>query len=110
MKKLTDNQKEFLLNYFFRNGKYAGWKHIATALLEDGSCIVPGPDCIWIGEIGNFIKTSVASNAIDCLLYEFDLKYFLSSEYYKSISNQYIDILATKKREIDEEFNDICNL
>lgn len=31
---LTNYQKKFLLDYFFKNEKYVGWKSIATKLLE----------------------------------------------------------------------------
>ena len=108
--KLTKYQKEFLLEYFFKNEKYPGWKNIATQLLEVGECIVAGDTCIWHAGIGNFIKTQNEINLIDCLLYKFDLENFLSSSWYKEISNQYISILLNKKKEIEEEYNDICNL
>jgi hypothetical protein len=49
MKKLTNYQKEFILNYFFKDEKYAGWRNIGTTLLEDGECVVAGTECIWIG-------------------------------------------------------------
>ncbi len=110
MKTLTENQINFLLEYFFKAEEFASWKNIATKLLNTGSCIVAGKDCIWIGGIGNFIKTKNAENLIDCLLYEFDLEYFLSSEWYKEISNQYISILSDKKKQIEAEYTDICGL
>lgn len=110
MKTLTENQISFLLEYFFKAEEFAGWKNIATKLLNTGSCIVAGKKCIWIGGIGNFIKTKDAENAVDCLLYEFDLEYFLSSAWYNEISNQYISILSDKKRRIEAEYDDICNL
>ena len=107
---LTEYQKEFLLEYFFKNEKFPGWKIIATYLLEKGECIVAGIGDIWCGGIGNFIKITNAKNAVDCLLYEFDLEYFLSTEWYKEISNQYIAILSDKKRCIEQEYEEICNL
>jgi hypothetical protein len=82
---LTDYQKEFILKHFFINEKYPGWKSIATALLEKGNCIVAGEKCIWIGGIGNFVKTKVHEEAIGCLLYTFNLNEFLSSKWYKEI-------------------------
>lgn len=110
MRTLTENQKNFLLNYFFKNEEFAGWKNIATLLLDKGSCIVAGKRCIWCGGIGNFIKTKNAENAIDCLLYEFDLEYFLSSEWYKRIRNDYIFILSDKKNRVECEYKEICDL
>lgn len=110
MNKLTENQKTFLLEHFFKNEKYAGWKGIATKLLENGSCTVAGKDCIWIGGIGNFIKTREAEDAIDCTLYEFNLKDFLSSEWYKDINRQYVSMLYEKVLKAESEHEEICNL
>lgn len=95
--KLTENQKEFLLNYFFKNESFAGWKSIATKLLDNGSCIVAGNDCIWKGGIGNFIRTEEAEDAVDCIKYSFAINYFLSSEWFKQIHNSYIVQLAQKR-------------
>jgi hypothetical protein len=109
-RKLTDYQKEFLLEYFFLNEKYAGWKNIASTLIEAGTCIVAGNECIWKGGIGNFIKIEEAKHTVGCVLYIFDLEYFLSSEWYKEISNQYILLLSDKKRNIIQEYEEITNL
>ena len=110
MKTLTENQKEYILEYFFKNNEYAGWKNIANILLERGKCIVPGKKCIWYGGIGNFIKTSDSTEAVDCLLYTFDLDYFLTSEWFKEITNHYESKLFTKKLKLDKEYEDIINL
>ena len=107
MKPLTEHQKEFLLNQFFKNEKYAGWKNIAIELLENGQCIVAGEQSIWIGGIGNFIKTEKAKGAVDCTLYKFDLAYFLTSEWFKNIKEQYVSILADRKRNADKEFEEV---
>ena len=110
MKTLTICQKQFLLDYFFKNEKYAGWRNIATALLETGTCIVAGDRSIWHGGIGNFIKTSDAPNAIDCLLYTFDLEYFFSSNWYKEINEAYVLELANKIEDLLKEHYEIKKL
>lgn len=110
MRTLTKNQKEFLLNYFFKNEEFNGWNNVATKLLNNGKCIVAGDKCIWNGGIGNFIKTEDTEDAVDCLLYTFDLEHFLTSKWYKDISKEYISILSAKKRDIELEYNDITNL
>lgn len=110
MTKLTEYQKNFLLDCFFKNEKYAGWESIATELLETGQCIVAGKGCIWIGGIGNFIKTEEAKNSINCTLYKFDLEYFFTSEWYREIRNIYANTLEAKLREANEEYNDINNI
>ena len=110
MRKLTDFQKEFILKNFFENETYPGWRNIAIKLLEKGKCIVAGNGCIWIGGIGNFIKTETAKDAVDCTLYKFDLDYFLTSEWYKEIKNSYMSILSEKKIEIEKEFEEIFEI
>ena len=109
MKKLTFYQKEFLLT-FFQNSNYHGWRNIAVNLLDKGECIVAGTNCIWHGGIGNFIKTEIAENAYECLVYKFDLENFLNSEWYKERSNNEISMLSSKKRALEEELEDICKL
>lgn len=107
---LTEYQKEFILNNFFKNEKYAGWKTIATTLLEKGECIVAGEGCIWRGGIGNFIKTEHAKGEFFCTRYKFDLANFLSSEWYKEISGEYCQILRDKREALYVEWAEICNL
>lgn len=109
-RQLTSNQKEFLLEYFFKNEKYAGWRSIATSLLEEGECTVAGTECIWIGLIGNFIKTETAKNLVGCTLYKFDLEYFFESLWYKDIYNKYISILYEEKLAIDKKYKEMTDL
>lgn len=91
MIELDNVSKEFLLQYFFNNLQYAGWKNIATKLLETGECVVGGDNCIWIGGVGNFIKTSAADEGyFGCLKYVFDFETFLTSEYYLEIRANYL--------------------
>lgn len=110
MRQLTETQKEFLLEYFFKNDNFAGWKNIATSLLENGSCVVAGTNCIWCGGIGNFIKTNNAIGFVDCLIYKFDLEYFLTSAWYKEIKSYYELELEDKMEKLQKEYQDLCNL
>lgn len=109
MAKLTENQKQFLLT-FFENREYAGWKNVANKLIEYGSCTVAGTDCIWIGGIGNFIKTTEAENAIDCLLYEFNMVEFMSSMWYKEVLREHLLTCLEKKQVADKLYEDILTL
>jgi hypothetical protein len=97
-------QKEYLLEAFFKHGSHVNWRNIATKLLEDGSCIVPGDKCIWSGGIGNFIKTTTPENAIGCLLYEFDLRDFLHSEFFKEINEVYVSEIQEKYEQIKLQY------
>jgi hypothetical protein len=83
MTKLTEVQKNFIYKTFFKNSNYAGWGAVAEKLLTKGKCIVAGTKCIWVGGIGNYIKTKEAEEAVDCLEYTFDLNSFLKSNYFK---------------------------
>jgi|SRR6187402_854634 len=107
---LTSNQLTFLLEYFFKNESYAGWRSIATKLLDNGNCIVAGKDCIWKGGVGNFIKTKEAEDLIDCCEYIFDLEYFLSSEWFKEIHSEYTSELAKEIRSIEYKYHEIIKL
>lgn len=110
MRKLTDNQKEFLVEYFFKHEGYAGWREIAITLLEQGTCIVAGNKRIRSGGIGNFINIRPAINAVDCSEYTFDLDLFLSSQWYKDIAGKVIANLTNDLKEQTERLTDITNL
>lgn len=88
--KLTYNQQQFILEEFFKNDGFIWWREIALKLLEKGTCIVAGDKCIWNGGVGNFIKTETSEDAIGCLVYNFDLYYFLSSEWFKGTYDAYL--------------------
>ena len=107
---MKQTQIDFLLEYFFKNQFHEGWESIATKLINKGECVVAGESRMWSGDIGNFIKTEPLADSYKCYLYKFDLEYFLSSDYFKDIHNQYIAILADNKRRVEEEYNDIVNL
>lgn len=104
---LTENQINFLLDIFFANPKYPGWKSIATSLITKGKCTVAGDRCIWIGGVGNFITTNTAPDLFSCLEYTFNLSYFLSSEYYKSVKESYMENLKEDMDNIIAKHNEI---
>ena len=110
MKELNDTQKEFLLENFFKDEKHPDWKNIATNLLEKGKCIVAGDKCIWFGGIGNFIKTSETEEAISCLLYTFDLKLFLSSQWFKQVKENYLLDLVEQEKKLNKQIKEIAHL
>lgn len=110
MNKVNDNQKKFLLENFFRNEDYAGWKSIAENLIDKGACLVAGTENIWIGGIGNFIDVSEAKNAVGCSMYKFDLNNFLISQWFKDIKDQQVSVLSNKKKEVTQELEDILKM
>lgn len=107
--KFTDNQKEFLLT-FFKSDYYAGWRNIATKLIDFGNCIVAGNDCIWTGEIGKFITVSKAEEFIDCQLYSFNLLEFMSSPLYKNAVIKELNSRLIKRNEADDLYREMLNL
>jgi hypothetical protein len=93
--KLTESQKNFILDTFFEHEDYAGWKNIATVLLENGTCVVPNLKSgfsIWHKKnIGAFIEIEAAETYVDCIRYNFDLDYFLESDWFKKARNSYVN-------------------
>lgn len=109
MRTLNNLQVAFLLEYFFKNEKYPGWKNIAKSLLDKGRSIVPGSECIWCGGIGNFITLSKPEGFFDCVQYNFDLENFLSSAWFIEIQNEYLEILNQKREELNDEIDSISS-
>lgn len=107
---LTTTQKHYIAETFFKLESYAGWKAIAFYLLGTGECVVAGDNCIWVGGIGNFIKTSAADGYWGCLKYDFDLESFLASNWFKEVLVGEINKLVIKKNAIDEEIDNITSL
>ena len=110
MRILTDTQKNFILNTFFKTYDYPGWANIANRLLENGEVIVPGDKSIWSGGIGNFIKTEKTDKAIDCILYKFDLELFLESKWYNEEKSLHLNQLLDKKDFLQIEIDSITLL
>ena len=113
MKKFTEKQKEFMLDYFFRKEDsegYYGWKSIATALINDGCCIVAGRDKIWLGGIGNFINIEDAKNAFECSKYTFNSDEFLKSQWFKDIAKSRCNELNVMINVFQEERDELQSL
>lgn len=109
-RKFTDNQLELLL-YFFTNINYAGWRNIATSLLETGQSIVPGENCIWVGGIGNFITLHDApQGVVGCVLYKFNYDEFILSEYYKEQLNHQIQFASAKAHMFEQKAKELSML
>lgn len=100
---MIDYKEIFLLDRFFYHEDYPGWRNIATKLIQDGSCIVAGNECIWRGGVGNFIQTEPAKNAVDCLLYEFDLAELEESAWYNEIKGCVLDDLNTQIHKLERQ-------
>ena len=104
---LTKIQKDFILQKFFFNRDFAGWKGIATKLLEKGKCVVAGEKCIWVGGVGNFINTKKAEDSFGCIEYNFDLEYFLGSKFFKETTKDVVLDIAESKKLLEERYSDL---
>jgi len=111
-RELTQIQKDWILVTFFSSEayKYSGVRNIGNALIESGICYVPGNECIFEGQIGNFIRTSIADNCVGCLKYEFDFDCFMNSQYFKECKTEYCDDLFKDIEELKLEFKEIAGL
>lgn len=110
MRILTEYQKEFLFERFFRTSRYSSWKELANSLLENGKCLVAKRDPIWIGGIGNFIKIRDISDGVGVSLYTFDLENFIQSAFYKEFLQYQLSELAERQRKAIKEFDEISKL
>jgi len=80
---MTENQIQFLLDNFFSHNQlcdFSGWKKIATKLIKDGKCIVPGDGHLWGTGVGNYIQREYAPGAVGCSLLKFDVKAFAAPD------------------------------
>jgi hypothetical protein len=110
MKPLTDYQKRFILDYFFKNENYAGWANIADKLLETGQCIVAGEERIWKGGVGNFIDVVAHDGSVGCSLYVFRRDDFLSSVWFKEVKSFILSEFHVKRDTIHIEITEIDKL
>lgn len=103
---VIDKYKEdFLLENFFKNEKYPGWKNIALELMNNKSCIVAGDSCIWIGGIGNFIKIEHSNEFIGCVRYVFLNQEFFNSAFFKSVIESRLEVLNDKLAALQQQID-----
>lgn len=98
---MKTHQKDFILKYFFENDKFAGWRNIATELIDKETVLTTCDHRdIWSGGIGNFIKSCKSDEGIGLWRYSFNVKEFLSSSWFKEIKGYYLE-------DIKEQYEDI---
>lgn len=110
---MNETQKNWILNTFFKNEKFAGWKNIAEKLIDTGSCITTSQATdIWIGGIGNFIKSGTYEEGVGIIELTFDLKTFVSRDnaFFMQYYNQELILSKKKLEEAEERFNSIRTL
>lgn len=113
MPKLTDIQKNFLFEHFFKDDQYAGARNIMDSLLEDGRCIVPNHHngkSIWIGGVGNFIEIEEALGTVGCVTYIFDFNKFINSELFYDKLNQEREALMEEYSKLKERMDSLDGL
>lgn len=107
---LTEEQTKHILENFFKNDNFTGWKEIGKKLIESGKCVVAGEKCIWNGGISNFITTKKADGFFGCLEYTFKLETFLKSEWFKKRIEYDLDNLLEEQKLFNEKVTEISNL
>lgn len=110
MEKFTKIQEDWLLGSFFYLPSCAGWRTIASRLIQDGKCIVAGDGKIWIGGVGNFIKTSPAEGAVSCTLLTFQHEEFFAWEEYKNALEAELTIRNTDLRVLQVQVSELSLL
>lgn len=95
---LETEQRDFLLEIFFKDESFAGWKNIALQLIDGGTCVVAGDTCPWNGGIGNFITVEDADDYFGCVKLKFDVNGFINKEniFFMSGYEYYIESISSK--------------
>jgi hypothetical protein len=115
MRQLTEYQKKFILDTFFKplHYEYPGALNIGEVLLTEGGCVIPdtGTYIFKHSPLNQFNKVSKADSKkfIDCVEYTFDLNGFLDSwnlkravsKHYEELESQY-QIQKQMKNELFE--------
>jgi hypothetical protein len=109
--KLNKIQKDWILEAFFENYGYPGWKNIANKLIESGSCITTSQATnIWHGGIGNFINTKDFEEGEGVVEMTFDLDTFLNSKYFLECYNSKLNAVNLELKRQEEKTNAILNI
>ena len=103
MTPLTEVQINYVLDTFFANERFAGWRGIGRKLIERGSCIVGNTERIWNGGVGNFISMTPAENTVDCMLHTFDREEFFLSKFYEEVTKSYMEYLNADIEEAERQ-------
>lgn len=107
---ITEKQVNFLLENFFKNERYPGWKNIADKLIRDGQCIIAGTDKLWYGGVGNFIDIKEAPGTVGCSLLTFKKDVFLKSINFTDYKKAYLLDLSNKITEMRNTYEHVDTL
>jgi len=106
-------QKNWLLETFFKNEQFAGWRSIAEKLIDEGKCVttMQGAD-IWVGGIGNFIKQKNYNAGVDLIELTFNVKEFASMDnmFFLEYYNHELKRVSEKQEELIKYSNSISSL
>jgi hypothetical protein len=103
MRQLTDYQKKFILDTFFKplHYEYPGALNIGEVLLTEGGCVIPDSGTYifqYSMSLSQFNKVTKADSKkfIDCVEYTFDLDGFLKSYHLKSAVSRHYEQLESQ--------------
>lgn len=106
-------QINWLLDTFFKNEKFPGWRNIAEKLITEGSCVTTSQGRkIWIGGIGNFIQEETYDSGVDLIQLKFDLKSFASMDnnYFLEYYNYELKKISKEQEELIQRSKAIISL
>lgn len=113
MPKLTETQKNFIFEHFFKDDRFAGARNIMESLLEDGSCIVPNYNNgkpIWTNGISHFIKIEDVPNGVGCVKYIFNYKEFINSANFGNRLNYEVDKFVEEIKKMQIHVDDLNSI
>jgi hypothetical protein len=97
----------FELEYKKKNG-FVGAPAIAKQLWLKGSCVVPAAaETIWLGNVGNYIRASVAPGAVGCVLLTLRKEELMSSSTFKEPAAALLADLETQLETITKKVVDM---
>jgi hypothetical protein len=109
MKKLNEEQVNFLVETFFKPSKEKeitiDWRKMSILLVKEGRCIIPSDKIVWFGGIANFLNFKEADSLIGCIEVNFDVDEFCSKEniFFYEVYQRKLEELSEKIHQLEKE-------
>lgn len=111
--KLTNTQIEILIKALFStSASHPGIAitEISRQLLLKGECVVAGSGQFWHGGVGNFIRATVAEDAVGCVKLTLDREALLLAPWVKENLASRIGDLQLQTNKLQEQVDATCGL
>lgn len=111
MKNITTYQENFIIEKFFKNENFAGWRNISEKLVQEQTVLTTcNHTDIWWGGVGNFITSYESDKGVGLWEYNFNLEGFLSSEWFKEVAIDEIQKAYLRQVTAKAEYDQLSNL